>query len=34
VTEKAEGIRLATHFYNSEEEIDTAVRTLEDYRRI
>ena len=33
VTEKAEGVRLATHFYNSEEEIETAVRALEDYRR-
>jgi selenocysteine lyase/cysteine desulfurase len=31
VTEKPEGLRIATHFYNSEEDVDACVSALRDY---
>jgi selenocysteine lyase/cysteine desulfurase len=33
VTAKARGVRVSTHFYNSEEDIDACVRGLVEYRR-
>jgi hypothetical protein len=32
VTPKREGIRVATHFFNHEPDIDACVRALVDYR--
>jgi len=32
VTEKPEGVRISTHFYNSEHEVDTCVDALAAYR--
>lgn len=32
VTEKPEGIRVATHFYNDEQDVDRLVSVLRDYR--
>jgi len=31
VTEKPQGVRIATHFYNSEEDVDACVGALRDY---
>jgi cysteine desulfurase/selenocysteine lyase len=31
VTEKPQGIRISTHFYNDESDIDTCVRALQEY---
>jgi selenocysteine lyase/cysteine desulfurase len=31
VTEKPQGVRIATHFYNSEEDVDACLRALRDY---
>lgn len=33
VTQKPEGIRISTHFYNDESDIDACVRALVEYRR-
>jgi cysteine desulfurase / selenocysteine lyase len=33
VTQKPEGVRISTHFYNTEDEIDACVRGLVEYRR-
>jgi selenocysteine lyase/cysteine desulfurase len=33
VTEKPEGVRISTHFFNTEEEIDSCVRGLVEYRK-
>lgn len=33
VTEKPQGIRIATHFYNNEEDIDRCVEALIEYRK-
>jgi cysteine desulfurase/selenocysteine lyase len=33
VTEKPQGLRLATHFYNTEQDIDRALEVLAEYRR-
>jgi selenocysteine lyase/cysteine desulfurase len=32
VTEKPEGLRISTHFYNTEAEVDTCVDALVEYR--
>ena len=32
VTQKPEGLRLSTHFYNDEHEVDTCVKALVEYR--
>ena len=32
VTEKPEGVRVSTHFYNSEEDVDACVAALVAYR--
>ncbi len=32
VTQKPEGVRISTHFYNNEHEVDTCVRALVEYR--
>jgi selenocysteine lyase/cysteine desulfurase len=32
VTEKPEGVRISTHFYNSEEDVDACVAALVAYR--
>jgi selenocysteine lyase/cysteine desulfurase len=32
VTEKPEGLRISTHFYNNERDIDTCVEALIAYR--
>ena len=34
ITQKPEGVRISTHFYNSEDEIDACVRGLVEYRRV
>lgn len=33
VTEKPQGVRISTHFFNTEEEIDSCVRGLVEYRK-
>jgi selenocysteine lyase/cysteine desulfurase len=33
VTQKPEGVRISTHFYNNENEVDTCVEALVGYRR-
>jgi selenocysteine lyase/cysteine desulfurase len=33
VTEKARGVRISTHFYNDEEDVDACVRGLVEFRR-
>lgn len=32
VTEKPEGVRISTHFYNSEDDVEAAVRALGEYK--
>ena len=32
VTPKPEGLRIATHFFNNEEDVDACVRALLEYR--
>ncbi len=32
VTEKPEGVRISTHFYNDEEDVDACVDALVAYR--
>jgi selenocysteine lyase/cysteine desulfurase len=34
VTEKPEGVRISTHFYNDEADVEACVRGLVDYRRM
>jgi cysteine desulfurase/selenocysteine lyase len=34
VTEKREGVRISTHFYNTEAEVDACVDALVEYRRL
>jgi cysteine desulfurase / selenocysteine lyase len=34
ITEKPDGVRISTHFYNTEDEIDACVRGLVEYRRV
>ena len=34
VTEKPEGLRISTHFYNTEAEIDACVDALVEYREL
>jgi selenocysteine lyase/cysteine desulfurase len=33
VTEKAQGLRISTHFYNSEADVEVCVRSLVEYRK-
>jgi selenocysteine lyase/cysteine desulfurase len=33
VTEKPQGVRISTHFFNNEEDVDACVRALVEYRR-
>jgi selenocysteine lyase/cysteine desulfurase len=33
VTERPEGVRIATHFFNSEQDVDSCVQGLVEYRR-
>ena len=33
VTEKPEGIRISTHFYNSEDDVVAAVQALQEYAK-
>jgi selenocysteine lyase/cysteine desulfurase len=33
VTEKSRGVRISTHFYNNEEDVDACVRGLVEFRR-
>ncbi len=33
VTQKREGVRISTHFYNDESDVDACVRGLVEYRK-
>jgi selenocysteine lyase/cysteine desulfurase len=33
VTRKAQGVRISTHFYNNESDVDACVEALEDFRK-